>query len=706
MFGVFIVFAVILFLILGIGLIFLRFSDVFLVFSIVAFMVLVVFALMPVVVKRRQRPGIAGMKGMKSMLDLVYDKQIFDMDDIFVDQDWGKEMIKNMLYDKIVFAYADPQTIREMFGKGKDFLDVDELIIKGPKQLTKREYIYSLTNQFRTILRDLKIDMNDVEDGMLFALLLSGKVIGNKREFREELENLYATGEILNYAANKLNAHEINEITTKKQKYYQKLEKSFKKKYIKVLKRKRNKHLLFSMVQVETGRSNETYPLTWFYRTLHEKLVTIFEKPWSEQEKYKQAYVVLYFFVSKFVRKKVAISEKQEKNIREVEDLLLFPPMRRITEGKRVFFEAILSARRDVSQKSPLFSLLPLLPSPETDDLFRYYEFFESLGEIGVEQIKTLMNHYKNIVGYISRNRESVLVYDLIYGVIDIIYTPLFMLKTFPEITQVKRNWSENSPWKISFDEKDFRNKLGIRRVHMSDAVRDKLSVIIIACSIFSMTLRELESFMKALLVISFYTNARYSNPLEFIKSKSFFSGFFHRELYKKFYNDDTRFRIGVLVPVVISALKKAARFISYVKSEMVNKKKKRIEYLESKTTRTKTSKALRSVTAKVAVLQGKIRRLEESVKKQEETKQTLIEKLTEIVPGLKSKEQISVPDFANKINGNYEFDFLDISFIVDCYRYLLEMMMRTGKGFNEGIDGKYLLNKQIFVKELENALV
>jgi len=106
MFGVFIVFAVVIFLILAIGLIFLRFSDVFLVFSIVAFMVLVVFAVMPVVVKRRQRIAVRGMKGM---LDLVYDKRLFDMDNIFLESP--------QVYVGLLFLMRIPQRLRDCWEK-------------------------------------------------------------------------------------------------------------------------------------------------------------------------------------------------------------------------------------------------------------------------------------------------------------------------------------------------------------------------------------------------------------------------------------------------------------------------------------------------------------------------------------------------------------------------------------------------------------
>jgi len=316
MLGVFVVFAALIFLVIAIGLIFLRFFDVFLVFSIVAFMVLVVFAVMPVVM-RRQR----SMRAVLGVLDrdLVYDKRLFDMDNIFLESP--------QVYSRIAFSYANPTEIKKLLGER---FNLNAL-------LTDVSAICSVVQKAKEAIKEAGIYNRDISDELMYGLLKRGSFIADESDFEQEYFEV--TGE------------EEKEFRDLEGKFVENTEiaEKIKSSYVSFLMRNRIVKIFYWMVMVELGLSTEDYPIPWFYRTPHEKLSAIFKKRRPKEEKYKQAYVILYF------------SQRFNREIK-------------------------------------------------LEDIEEYYRFYKGLGEISLREVKDLFRSYTRKANKIYKKREEILV--------------------------------------------------------------------------------------------------------------------------------------------------------------------------------------------------------------------------------------------------------------------------------------------------------
>jgi len=488
MFGVFIVFAVVIFLILAIGLIFLRFSDVFLVFSIVAFMVLVVFAVSSVILRKARTGNV-----------INYDKNLFDINDIFVDSKWEKQMISEMIYGRVALAYAHPENTKKIFGDRP--FDFDRYIHQW--RGNREDLIYLLGEK----LNRMGIPATD----KAFQGLMKKVRIRGVRNVTPELEE---------YASIVIEA------------------------YKRYLEKSKNIDLLYSMINMETRelkrlrlrRSSEYYPLTWFYRTPHEKLKTILEKPWSAEERNRQIYVVLYAFISKFVNKKVRTSTGEERFILNLKqnEINLIPPLGD-AETKRDFYEAI----RRAYYESHINLNLNLMPKTTLEDVKKYYRFYEMTQQVSILKVKELIELYTVIARHIYENKEGFLVYDIIMnkGQPDLIYLPLFMFESFPNIINVERELVVKET-EITVVIRNLENILGMSRKLREDILNRRLLPAILCCVFINLKFEDFMRFMKALFVVLSYIVGKDVSNL------NIFSELFHFE--NRFKKQDIRFRAAI----------------------------------------------------------------------------------------------------------------------------------------------------------------
>jgi len=590
MFAIAIVFAVVIFLVLAIGLIFLSFSDVFLVFSIVAFMVLVVFVVSSVILR----------KARKTTGNVInYDKNLFDIHDIFVDSTWERQMISEMIYGKVALAYAHPENTKKIFGDRP--FDFDRYIHQWHGN--KEDLIYLLGEKLNLI------QGIPVTDKAFQGLMKRVRIRGTQN----------VTPELEEYASIVIEA------------------------YKKYLEKSKNIELLYSMINIETGelkrlglrRSNAYYPLTWFYRTPHEKLKTILEKSWSVEERNRQIYIVLYAFISKFVNKKVRTSTGEERFILSLKqnEINLIPPLGDAVT-KKDFYEAIQRAYC-ISHINLNLSLMPTL-----EDVKKYYRFYERTQQVSMLQVRELIELYTVIARHIYENKEGFLVYDIIMnkGVPDLIYLPLFMFESFPNIINVERGLIVTER-EITVVVRNLENVLGMRRKLREDILNRRLLPAILCCVFINLKFKDFMRFMKALFVVLSYIVKKD------ISNLNIFSELFHYE--DRFKKQDIRFRAAIF---------------SYVYFLLFG-----------------GGQSLKGFSGNLST-----ERLEE---------------MKRLSP--KSIERIKAPDLTN-FNAIAGGAGGDSDFVFTCYRYIFELLLCKNTYHRDMVTGRYLLNTRKFVGQME----
>jgi len=730
-----IVFAVVILLVLIIGFFFLSSSDIFLVFSIVAFMVLVVLSV-DFVVSRRKRiakkerekretqrqeqerqeeqegqrqeeqpeKSIIGITNddfvtIRTGEDVIkYQKNFFDVDDIFVDDTWEKQMIRSMLYDKIAISFADPEEIKTLFWKPYDF---EFMISNRVNTISRADAIYSFVQEAKKLIKDLGIYRDDISSASMYSILKKGNFIADEEDFKQEM--------------NKVTEQEKREF-----KQYKKAKKGVasqtlkefvdeaKKDYKKFLENNELIKIFQRMVEVETGRSNETYPLTWFYRTLHEKLVTIFLKSWSKREKYKQAYVVLYFSISKFVNKNAIDNGRKKLKLKDLKDneVDLIPPLSVSHEEKKQFIKSIREANEQGINRE-----IGLLME-RLEDIKMYYEFYKNLGDVSLAKLLELLRLYTEIASYVYRNREKFLFYNIVDRngpEIDLIYAPLFIYVSFPDLMNVAKNVTidNNKSLLLSLDHEDFRKKIReiIQRQITDEVIEYRFTPVIMCCFFFNFSFEEFEKFVKALFVILFYISV---TSLEFFFDQYVFmkSLFYDREFFMYNFNYDYRFRGSMVFSLYQSLFSSSQSFKDFLErirrnsdfrretirvlNSEAEKIKKEIQQIPDKTEREEKLKKLEKKKQEIAINQ-------DLLVKEQGNSEILIKQVETLFPMQKENlPNIEVPNFRRKLSKDYKFNFEDNDFIFSCYRYILDVMVSiydyrfTDMPFKGEMRGKY----------------
>ena len=732
-----IVFAVLILLVLIIGFFFLSSSDIFLVFSIVAFMVLVVLSVDFVVSRRKriakkerkkrerrrqeqerqekerqeeqrqeqerseeqrkeeQRPE--EQKPEKSTIwitsnDLVtiitgedvisYEKKFLDVDDIFVDETWENEMIRSMLYDKIAISFADLEEIKTLFWRPYNF----ELVISNRvKTISRADAIYSFVQEAKKLIKDLGIYKHQISRASMYSILKKGSFIADEDDFKQEM--------------NKVTEQEKEEF-----KQYRKAKKGDRSQTLKeFVDKAKNDYKRFlennwliktfqRMVEVETKNSIEKYPLTWFYRTPHEKLVTIFMKSWSKREKYKQAYVVLYFSISKFVNKVVIDDNRRRRNKLKLKDLKnseinLIPPLSVSPEEKKQFIHSIREANEQRINRE-IGLLIERL-----EDIKMYYEFYKSLNDDSLANFPELLRLYVDIASYVYQNRKEFLFYNIIDRngpEVDIIYAPLFIYVSFPDLINVAKNMTinNNKSLLLRLDHQDFRQKIGeiIKQQITDDVIEHRFTPVIMCCFFFNFSFEQFENFVKALFVILFYISMTsletFLDTFVFMKSL-----FYERESFMYKFNNDYRFRGSMVFGLYQSLFSYSQSFkdsLERIRRNSVFRQqkidsligeakdiKKEIDQIPDEKEREEKQKKLEKKKQEIAINQDLL------VKEQKSSK-TLINQVETLFPIQKeSLQNIEVPDFRRKLK-DYEFNFEDNDFIFSCYRYIIGVLISS----------------------------